>query len=236
MSGLGELGLEYAANVNALQVAQKDIDQYLVLNVENPVANTGWFGTASGTVTASTALTQVNQLADWPRNVCYSINGITNGTYGGTITANLIDQFGVSVQEVVAIAAAVNGGTTYGTAVAMQFVSGSFISQGSSGTFIGTARVGLGTAANGSASSNWFGLMSKIAGTSDVKNIVWNNNGTITTNNGGTSIGTLVGFHGNGSLPNDVFQGTSGVAITDRFIVTFKPTYSNIGQGTMCNL
>lgn len=231
MSGLGELGDFYAANVNVLQVQQKDLDQYDVVAIDTPAVNTAWFGSASGTVTASTALTQVNQLADWPRNVCYSINGITNGTYGGTFTANLVDQFGSSSTETVAIPAAVNGGTTYGSIIAAKFISGSFISQGSSGTFIGTANIGLGTAANGSAQSNWFGLLTKLGGTGDVKLISWSNNGTITTLNKGTAIGTLVNV---GSY--HAFQGTSGVAITDHYKVIFKPTFDNIGKGTMSAL
>jgi hypothetical protein len=236
MSGLGELGEFYNFNVNAGQVSQKDIDQYDIIQVDNPVANYAWYGSASGTVTASTAITKVNQLADHPRNFCYSITGITNGTYGGTFTVNGVDQFGVTFQEVVSIGTAVNGGTTYGTAIAAKFISGSFISSGASGTFIGTANLGLGTAANGSASSNWFGLLTKIAGTSDVKMLTWNNNGTITTLNKGTAIGTLIGFDGNGSVPSDAFQGTSGVAITDHYKVVFKPTYDNTGKGTMSNL
>lgn len=230
MSGLGEMGGKYAANVNAWQTSQKDIDQYDFIAVDSPSVTAAWYGSASGTVTASTAITRTNALADWPRNVLYSITGITNGTYGGTFTANLIDQFGVPATEIVAIPAAVNGGSVFGTAIAMKFVSANFISQGSAGTFIGTANVGMGTIENGSAQSNWFGLLTKIGGTADVKNITWISTNTVTTLNGGTAIGTLV----NTTL--NAFQGTSGVQVTDHYRVIMKPTFDNTGRGTMSNL
>src|SRR5260221_502698 len=165
MSGLGGFAGLYGFVEAGMLVSEKDIDAYRLVNLANPSVDTSWFGTASGTVTAQTAIVRNNQLADWPRNFAYSVNGITNGTYGGTFTANGIDQFGVPFRETVAIAAAVNGGTTYGTQIGAKLLSGSFISQGSAGTFIGTARIGAGTAANGSASSNWFGLLHKVGGT-----------------------------------------------------------------------
>lgn len=230
MSGLGELGLNYSFATGVSQVSQRDLDQYDQVTVQNPVANFSWFGTASGTGGAA-AMTLINALPDWPRNLAYSITGVANGTYGGTLTANFYDQFGVLTTEVVAIGTAVNGGTVYGTAICGKFVSGSFGGTiASSGTFVGTASIGLGTASNGSANSNWFGLLTKIAGTADVKNIVWGNNGTVTTLNKGTAIGTLV------NTTSHSFQGTSGVAITDRYTVYLKPTFQNEGKGTMSAL
>lgn len=228
MSGLAEFGELPGFAFGGAQVAQRDIDQYVDIQVNNPVANTGWFGTSIGTTNA--ALVLVNQLADWPRNFVYAVNGVSNGTFGGTFTVNGIDQFGQPFTESVTIGTAVNGGTVYGTTIASKFISGSFGTTASAGTFVGTASVGLGTAANGSAQSNWFGLLTKIAGTSDVKMITWCNNGTTTTLNKGTAIGTLV------NTTTHSFQGTSGVAITDRYNVIFKPTFDNAGKGTMSNL
>lgn len=230
MSGLGELG-ELPGFTPGMggQVSQADLDQYDQVTVNNPAVDASWFGTASGT-NAGVAIGKLNQLADWPRNPVYSINGITNGTYGGTFTVNWLDQFGVAVQEKVAIGTAVNGGTTFGSLIAAKFISGTFQAVASAGTFIGTARIGAGTTENGSAQSNWFGLLTKIAGTADVKNITWINNGTPTVMNVGTSIGTLV----NTTL--HAFQGTSGVALTDTLRVTFKPLFDNNGKGTLSAL
>lgn len=230
MSGLGKIGGLPGFVAAGDQVSARDIDRYEVVSLSNPAVDFSWFGTASGTVTAQTAIGKLNQLADWPRNFAYSVNGITNGTYGGTFTANGIDQFGVPFTETVAVGTAVNGGTVYGTQIAAKFISGSFISQGASGTFIGTARIGAGTAANGSASSNWFGLLTKIGGTNDLKLLTWINNGTPTALNVGTAIGTLV------DTTRHAFQGTSGVALTDSYKVIFKPSFDNASHGTMCKL
>lgn len=224
MSGLGELGFEYGANVNVLQVQQKDIDQYVDLQVNNPTVNTAWFaaGTSTGTTVQSMVITNV--LADWPRNAAYAFTG---GTAGGTITANWIDQFGVAVTETVSLGSIAGGGTTYGTAIVMKFVSGTVYPNTSTA---GTYTLGFGSVSNGSAQSNWFGLLTKIGGTSDIKNISWCNNGTQVALNKGTSIGTLV------NTTTHSFQGTSGVSITDRYNVILKASYDNTFKGTMSAL
>lgn len=206
------------------QITSGEMDRYAFPNVDTPSVDTAWY--AAGTVagTAVTALALKNQLADWPRNVAYCFTG---GTSGGTITANLIDQFGVAVTESVSLGSIAGGGTVYGTAIAAKFISGT-VNPNTSTT--GTYTIGNGTASNGSAQSNWFGFMTKINAISDVKNIRWSNNGTVVGLNKGTSIGTLV------NLNTHSFQGTSGVAITDTYTVTLKPMFDNNAFGTMCNL
>jgi hypothetical protein len=224
MSGLGELGLEYAFATGVSQVAQRDIDQYDFISIGHPSVDTAWY--AAGTVagTAVTALALKNQLSDYPRNIAYCFTG---GTSGGTITVNGIDQFGVAFTEKVALGSVAGGGTTYGTVIAAKFLSGT-VNPNTSTT--GTYTVGNGTASNGSAASNWFGLMTKIGGTADVKNIRWDNNGTVTGLNKGTAMGTLIDAN------RHAFQGTSGVAITDSYAVILKPTFDNSGKGLMSGL
>lgn len=228
MSGLGKLGGLPGFVAAGDLVSQKDIDQYYITNVDNPSVSATFFGTATGTTSGTVAL--LNAIGDWPRNPQYVLTGIASGTYGGTVTANWIDQFGVPVQENVVIGSAVNGGTTYGTVIAAKFVSASLGTNVSSGTFIGTLSIGYGTVSNGSANSNWFGLLSKIAGTGDVSNIRWSNNGTVTGLNKGTNIGTLV------NATSHAFQGTAGVAITDTYTVISTPSFDNTSFGTMCAL
>ena len=228
MSGLGELGgLPQFGPGYGGQVSQQDIDQYDQVTVSNPTVDGSWIGTYSGTgPVGGGALVVKNILMDWPRNAKYATNGITNGTYGGTFTVNWLDQFGVAVTEKVTIGTAVNGGTTFGTAIVHKFLSGTFQPIASAGTFIGTASVGVGTV----GTSNWFGLLTKIASTGDVKSVRWVNNGTVTSIGGGSLLGTLV------STSVHAFQGTSGVAITDSYTVLVKPTYDNEGKGTMAGL
>lgn len=229
MSGLGEIGglIQFGPGYPG-QVSQQDIDQYDLVNVQNPTVDGSWLGTASGTVTTNTAITKKNLLMDWPRNVKYAVNGITNGTYGGTFTCVYVDQFGQGTTETVVIGTAVNGGTTFGTAIVHKFVAGTFQSIASAGTFIGTASVGAGTTPG--TAGNYFGLLTKVGATGDVKSVRWVNNGTVTSIGGGSLLGTLV------NTANHSFQGTSGVAITDSYTVILKPSYDNEGKGTMSGL
>lgn len=164
----------------------------------------------------------------WPRNVKYAVNGITNGTYGGTFTGVYIDQFGQGVTENVVVGTAVNGGTVFGTAIVAKFVAGTFQSQASAGTWIGTASMGVGTTTG--TAGNYFGLLTKLGATSDVKLISYNNNGAGTVMGGGSLQGTNI----NAALTG--FQGTGGVLVTDQFTVILKSTYDNNGKGTMSAL
>lgn len=232
MSGLGEIGELPGFAFGGGQVAQKDVDQYYNIQVSNPSISASWFGTFSGgTAGTNNPITQLNQVVDWPRNAFYSIPGVASGTFGGTFTANFIDQFGNAVTEKVVVASAAPAVGVYGTAIVTKFLSGTFASQGSSGGSIGTASIGFGTTTNaGTSQSNWFGLMTKVGGTNDLKFIHWVNNGTTTTLNAGTALGTLI------DITRHAFQGTSGVQITDIYDVILKPTFDNTGKGTMSRL
>lgn len=225
MSGLGQLGeLGLGFVTGGGQVAQRDIDQYDLIAINNPSVDTAYFGAGTSTGTTVQAIVLKNQVADWPRNAYYNFTG---GTAGGTITANYIDQFGNVAQETVSLGSVAAGGSVFGTVIAAKFISGTVTPNTSTQ---GTYTIGFGTVENGSAASNWFGLLTKLGGTSDVKNIRWTNNGTPTGLNKGTAIGTLV------NTTTHSFQGTSGVAITDTYSVIFKPSFDNTSFGTMCNL
>ena len=220
---LRDLGLLYQQT--GLYVGQDEIDDYINVTVANPSVSLSWFGTVSGGTSPATgrALVLTGQYADWPRNPTYSIQGVSGGTFGGTFQVNWLDQFGSQVQETVVIASAVNGGTKYGTAIVQKFISGTFTSQGSSGGSAGTAQIGFGTV----GTSNYFGLQTKIAGTGDVMNISWINNGTPTLLNLGTNQGSLV------DATRHAFRGTSGVALTDRYLVSVKTTFNTASKGQL---
>lgn len=224
MSGLGETGLEYGFATGVNQVSPGDIDQYEFVNVDTPAVDTAWFSAGTTTGTTPVALQLKNLLGEWPRNLFYNYTG---GTVGGTFVVNGIDQFGVPFTETVALGSQSSNGSVYGTAIAFKVNSGTFSGNTS---VAGTMTVGYGTTANGSASSNWFGLWTKIAGTSDVKNIRWSNNGTVLGLNKGTAIGTLI------DATRHAFQGTAGVAITDTYTVTVNPTFDNTFKTKLTNL
>ena len=219
MADLEDLGIIYGQG--GIYASPRNMDMYQVAEIGNPSVSPSWFGTVNGgtATNALTAIVQTNLYSDYPRNAFYTVLGVASGTFGGTFIANWYDQFGSQVQEKVVVASAAPAVGVYGTAIVEKFISGTFQSQGSSGGSTGTAQIGFGTLANGSAQSNWFGLLSKIGGTADIKYIAWNNNGTHTGLNGGTNIGTLV------NTTTHSFQGTSGVALTDNYIVLMKSTY-----------
>jgi hypothetical protein len=229
MTGMGVHFPEFVAAGD--QVAQRDIDQYDLVSVDNPVVSNTWFGTmAAGTNAQTKALVLINQTADWPRNALYSVVGTND--IGGTFTTNGLDQFGQYQTEVAGfgtVAAGTPAGSVFGTVIWAKILSGSFtFALGSAGN--GSAQVGVGTVTSGTFQNNWFGLLSKLGGTGDVKMITWINNATTTTLNKGTALGTLV------NVARHAFQGTSGVATTDHYKVIFKPSFDNTSFGTMSAL
>lgn len=206
------------------QITPDEIDQLFMVNIDNPSTDNAWFSAGTTSGTTPVALVTKNQLGEWPRNLFYNFTG---GTTGGTFTVNGIDQFGNPFTETFAKGSATSNQSGYGTVIAMKVLSGTFAGNTS---IAGTMTVGYGTASNGSAQSNWFGLFTKLGGTADVKNIRWDNNGTVTGLNKGTAMGTLV------DASRHAFQGTSGVAITDTYTVFVKPSFDNSSNGTMVAL
>lgn len=237
MSGLGETGNLPGFVTAGNQAQAKDLDILVDIGVDSPSVSQTWFGTAAGgTATVAKPLVLISQLADWPRNALYSVVG-TN-TIGGTWQVYGVDQFGNSQSETVVIGTAAAGtpaGSVYGTVIWAKILSGTFTATSTS-VGLGSAQLGVGTNSNGSAQSNWFGLLYKIKGTADVKSLTWVTTNTPTALNAGTAIGTLIGFDSNGSLPSNAFQGTSGVANTDHYKVFVKPTFDMVGKGNMINL
>jgi hypothetical protein len=228
MSGLNEHFPEFAFAGN--QVSPRDIDRTEQYIVWGPSVDTSYIGTVSSS-TANAALVFKNAYPDYPRNVSYSVTGGASGQ-GGTFSLAGQDQFGGTVVETVAIATANGGGTVQGTQIFAKYGAGTYSPNGQAGS-TGTAAIGFGTASG--ITGNWFGLPTKIAGTGDVKRIVWVSTNTPTTLNGGTAIGTLVSASG-GTRPQHAFQGTSGVAVTDRYVVTIKPSFDNAGKAPLAGL
>lgn len=192
---------------------EMDIErQYVVMN---PTVSPTWFGTtAVGTAGQSKALVLINRIADYPRNLAGAVAG--SAGLGGTWVVNGKDQFGNTIQESLAIGTATNGGTTEGTKIFAQLTSGTFNFATASAAGNGTPRLGVGIA----ETTHLFGLPDKIAGTGDVKRITWNNNGTVTTVNGGT-IGAYVG------TANHTFKGTAALAITHSFVVSYRSSFNS---------
>lgn len=231
MSGLGDLGgLEQFTPGYGGQVQQKDIDQYVTDYVIHPSVSATFMALGTNGGGGGTALVIKSALPDYPRNFLYQVTG---GTVGGTITAVGVDQFGQAQTESVVIGTAAAGGSKSGTAIWGSLTAGTYFPIANNN---GTASIGFGTksGANSTAGANWFGLPVKISAATDVRSITWINNGTPTSLNGGTNFGTLINV--GGTLSPHAFQGTSGVAATDEYVVTIKTQFDNLGKGTMSNM
>lgn len=232
MSGLGELGLEYGFANGVTAIQQKDIDQYVQYEVLAPSVSPTFMALGTNGGGGGSALVIKSATPDYPRNFLYQVTG---GTIGGTFIAGGVDQFGNGQKETVVIGTAAAGGSKSGTAIWGSLTYGSFFPLAANN---GTPSIGFGTKVGDptTAGANWFGVPVKLGGTNDVRTITWINNGTATAINAGTNIGSLVGIPSIGTIPPHAFQGTSGVAITDRYIITIKTTWDNLGKGTMTAL
>ena len=212
-----------------MKVSLNEIDEVKSFTLFSPSVDTAYLGTCTS-ATANAPVIVKNLYPDFPRNVAYSVTGVAGGM-GGTFNLRGVDQFGGTVNESVTIASANGGGTTNGTAIVSRVGTMTFSPAGLGGTAVGTVSIGFGTAAG--LTGNWFGLPTKITNATDVRSIVWITTNTPTTLNAGTSIGSLVNATANGTIPQYAFQGTSGVAITDRYVVTYRTTYDNRNKGNV---
>lgn len=211
--------IEPGVRFSGFKVSPDEMDMTMQYTVMHPSVDPVWFGTSTvGTQTQAKALVVTNIRADYPRNLVGAVAAAAGSVAGGTWVVNGKNQFGATIQESVAIAPATGGGTVAGTKIFAQVSSGTFtFGTGDPGN--GTPRLGvaIGTAAT---LQHLFGLPDKIASTADVKNLLWINNGTSTTVNGG-SIGAYVG------TANHTFKGTAVVAVTDRFVVSYRSSFNS---------
>lgn len=202
------------------KVSADELDKVEQYTVQNPSIDTQWFGTtAVGTAAQAKALVIINKNADYPRNAVYGVASAAGSVTGGTWVLNAKDQFGASWTETVAIGTATGGGTTAGTKIVAQVVSGTFTFNSSDDPGNGTPKLGvaIGTSAT---LQHKFGLPDKIFAVTDVKRISWVNNGTQTTFNGGSVTSTYVG------TTNSTFNGSAVVAITDSYNVSLRSSFN----------
>ena len=223
MSGLKSLGGLPGTGFSNMEATPDELDRYEHINTGILSVSATWVGTAAGgTSTESKALVLINRLLDHPRNLLYSQVGTADA--GGSWTINGIDQFGQVIRETVGSGTAAAGTPAWavaGTKIFMAVTSGTFTTA--------TGQVGLGSprigVAVGTAGTTAFklGLLTKIAGTADVKMITWIKENVATTLGGGT-IGAYV------DATNHAFTGTAIMAGTEAYKVLLKPTWDNASQ------
>src|SRR3972149_2189906 len=206
------------------KIAPEEIDRYEVYQIVNPGYSASWFGTwaVAGTSAVGTAVL-INALADYPRNLEFSLTG-TGAGMTGTTTVYGYNQFGGSINEVFTFAGAANGGTVAGTKV---FASISAAPVLTFGTAVGngTPRLGVGTL----GTTTLFGLPAKLGGTTDVKLLSKGGSVGMLTVNGGT-IAAFV------DVTTHSIKAPTTVASANSIMVWYRPTYDAKADPNMANL
>lgn len=226
MSGLSEIGGLPSFASGGAQVAPRDIDRYERINTGILSTSATWVGTAAGgTSTQAQPLVLINTLLDYPRNLLYSQVGTADN--GGTWVINGYDQFGQVVRETVGngtVAAGTPAWAKAGTTVFMKVTSGTFTTA-TGAVGLGSPRIGV---AVGTAGTTAFklGLLTRIAGSTDVKAISWVKENVVTTLNGGT-IGAFV------DVTNNAFTGSAIMAGTESYTAIVRSTYDNAGKANL---
>lgn len=213
MPGLKKHHPDIRFSANKVTPDELDVRQQYV--VMKPSVGTATIGTiAAGTV--SGAMTLVNTVCDYPRNLLFTVVGGASGV-GGTCTIVGTDQFGRSQTESIAFASANAGGTQAGTAIWDAVTSATYYPNGGDNTSTATLGYTAGTAA---ALKFWLGLPVKVKATSDVKRITYVKNGAVTALTGGT-IASYV------STTTHAFSGTETLAATTDYVVDILSTYNS---------
>lgn len=225
MSGLAERFPEFQAP--GLQVTPNELDRYEFIHTGILSTSATYIGTsAGGTATVPKALVLITRITDYPRNLLYSVVGTND--IAGTFTTNGFDQFGQPITETVTQAGTVAAGTPAfaiaGTKIFASVTSGTFTAK-SDTVGLGSARWGVAVGTAGTLAFK-LGLLTKIAGSTDVKNITWVKENVATGLAGGT-IGALV------DTTNHAFTGTAIMAGTESYRVLVKTTFQNAGKPNM---
>lgn len=211
---------------SANKLSADELDLRVNYRVQNPTVTDTFFGSVVGTGTglvAALALTNVQ--ADYPRNLLVSITGVAGGA-GGTVLVTGTDQFGGTQTESIGLATAASGGTIAGTKIFDTVSAATVTFALIGGTGVGTAELGaaLGTAANQEA---WFGLPVRIESVSDVKKIMWNDDGVMTAVNGGTVTSSYV------NTSTHAFTHGQIVAAADGIYVDVLTTYDSTNNSNL---
>jgi hypothetical protein len=209
---------------SGVKVTPDEIGFDQTFSIINPSISNEWFGTCKGTSTQSIAITLINGLSDYPRNLRINVDCASGSTKGGTAVVNGVDQFGSVISENLVVTTAANGGTTVGTKIFDQVTSGTmYFDTSNAGN--GTAHLGVGTA----GTTTLFGLPWRLGGTTDIKKISGSFNGV-----GTSTAGTFV-FGGTPSSAANIkahaFKAPLDVqAGTCLYHVRVRPSYPEMNE------
>lgn len=214
---------KYHADVrfNSNRVTPDEMDQYTQYIVTNPTVSASYVGTVTPGGTADN-YTIDNTTLDYPRNLKVTVTG---GTVGGTSVIYGKNQFGVTINESIAVATAAAGGSAAGTQIFHSVSSATWTPETAN-----NATVQLGVATGTAAGQVFqFGLPTKIAGTGDIKALTWINGTAPTALNGGTIGGYI-------DTTDHAFTGTAVLTQAHQYVVLMKSSYNAENESNMANL
>jgi hypothetical protein len=160
---------------------------------------------SAGTVAAATL---VKTLLDYPRNLLYTLADNSSNTLEAVFTVVGEDQFGEVVTEVASVDYSV-AATTDGTQIFSKITSIKIVPTNNAAS--DTASVGVSITADVAS----FGLPDKIGAITDVKNVVFDDAGTVKVQNiDSTSV----------VLARNCFRPEQTVAAADNYIIIYKST------------
>lgn len=195
----------------ASKVTPDEIDMVNQYTILHPSTSQTWFGIGTTSAATQVGIAPLVTRCDYPRNLQVQFTG---GTVGGTVIIRGQDQFGGTVTESIGSGTAATGGSVAGT---MVFARVGTILLTPANTNTGTTNIGF--AVGTSTTSPLFGLPVKLGGTTDVKAITWDNNGTVRVHDASSAAVTRV----------HAFKGTAAVAATDNYVVSVRSTYNTSG-------
>lgn len=222
MSGLKQHSPELQAGYKS---SPDEMDMYQIYHILHAGTAPDAIGTAAGTAVSGGIAPLLTEL-DYPRNVLFSYSAGT--TTGATLVVKGQDQFGGTVTETIAVAAASGGGTTAGTSIFARVGTMTYTKDSQTGTLDVGYAIGTG------ASTPVFGLPNKISGSADIKHGLWIDNDVAKVmTREGTASPALVAVQSIHAVRIEV---TGGIVPADSFIVTYKPTIDLSSQGYQANL
>lgn len=199
------------ANIDALGLSSKSLrarQQYVILKPD--VATNSIV--AAGDVSADlAAATLVKNRLDYPRNLLYTLTDNASDTLEGIFTTVGLDQFGKVVTESVTVDYDVSA-TTAGTQIFSYITS--IAVDVTNAAASDTCDVGVCIEADVAS----FGLPDEIGAVTDVKNILWIDNGVVKDQNiDSTSV----------VIARNCIRPEQTVAAADDYVITYKNTVDN---------
>lgn len=211
---------------NSEKLDPDEINRYETYLVACPMSQTvgsAWFGTAAANLSGSvSSFVILNQAADYPRNVYFSIVNTAGSLNAGTVAVVGVDQFGQSITENIGYALGTATMGKAGTKIFSQ-VTAATITFGTGQVQNGTPFLGVAGGTEAGSSVFYFGLPVRVGAATDVVDLSWVNNFVGKALNAGTPSALI-------DTVNHSFKGTATLGTADFFNVRILSTYN--GEAT----